>query len=126
MVNQMPNYEIPTQMREVAEKSVDQAKTAFDGFMQAAHRAVDAFEGSTTAVQSSAKDVNSRAINFAEQNVAATFDFAQKVVRAKDLNEMVRLQTEFVQAQLRTFSDQAKELGSAATKAMSEAAKPRV
>ena len=38
-------FEIPQDMRAFAEKSVTQAKQAFDGFMSAAHQAVNTFEG---------------------------------------------------------------------------------
>jgi len=33
-------YEIPTEMRDFAEKSVDQARKPFDGFLGAAHKAI--------------------------------------------------------------------------------------
>jgi phasin len=125
MTKTMPGYEVPAQVREMAEKSVDQAKKAFDGFIQQAQQAVSAMEGQANAVQAGAKDFNSKAMSFAEANVAASFEYAQKLVKAKDVNEIVRLQTEYMQAQMKTFGEQAKELGAAATKAMTEATKPR-
>ena len=59
----------------------------------------------------------------AERNVANSFDFAQKIVRAKDVQEVMRLQTEFVKAQMEALSEQARELGTAATKAATDQAK---
>lgn len=118
-------YEIPTQVREIAEKSVDQAKRAFEGFMDQAQKAVSTIEGQASAMQATTKDLNAKAFSFAEANVAASFEFAQRLTRAKDVNEIVKLQTEFLQSQLKAFNDQAKELGAAATKAMADAAKPR-
>ncbi len=38
-------FEVPPEMRALAEKSVEQARQAFDGFISAAHQAVSAFEG---------------------------------------------------------------------------------
>src|SRR6184192_3761353 len=38
-------FEVPAEMRALAEKSVEQARQAFDGFISAAHQAVSAFEG---------------------------------------------------------------------------------
>jgi phasin family protein len=61
---------------------------------------------------------------FAEQNVASSFEFAQKLARAKDIEEIMRLQAEFVKTQMQTLSDQAKELGETATKAATDATKP--
>lgn len=121
----MPNYEIPPQVREMAEKSVDQAKKAFDSFVQQAQKTVSTIEGQASAIQSGAKDLNAKAISYAETNVAASFEFAQKLVRAKDLNEVVKLQTEYVQSQMKAFADQAKDLGAVATKAVADVAKPR-
>ena len=43
----------------------------------------------------------------------AAFDFAQKIVRATDLQEFMTLQTDFVRTQMAAFQDQTKEFGSA-------------
>lgn len=126
MAKNPTGYEIPVQVREMAEKSVEEAKKAFDGFVTQAHKAVTAIEGQASAAQAGAKDFNSKVISYAEANMAASFDFAQRMVRASDMNELVKLQTEFLQAQMKALQEQAKELGSAATKAMTDAAKPRV
>ena len=52
-------------------------------------------------------------------------EFAQKLVRAKDLEEMTRLQTEFMQRQMQTLAEQAQELGQTATRAAMDAARPK-
>ena len=112
MSNNTPNYEIPNEMREVAEKSVEQARKAFGGFIGAAQKAVDTFEGSTQAVQASAQDATRRTIGYAEQNVAAAFDLAQKLVRSRDLQEVMQHQTEFARNQLAAMQTQMREAGS--------------
>ena len=76
--NQTQNYEIPPEMREFAEKSVEQARKAIDGFMSAAQKTADTFEGSATTVQASAKEPTRKTFSYAEQNIAAAFDLAQK------------------------------------------------
>ena len=43
--NPTQNYEIPPEMRDFAEKSVEQARKAIDGFMNAAQKTADTFEG---------------------------------------------------------------------------------
>jgi phasin len=118
-----PNFEIPAEMRAVAEKSVEQAKTAFNNFIQAAQQAVATFEEQVKASQSGAKDVSKKAMSYAERNVATTFDFAQKLLQARDVQEVIRIQTEFVQAQMQALSEQAKDLGEIATKAAMESVK---
>jgi phasin len=117
--------QIPPEMRALAEKSVEQAKQAFDGFMTAAHRTVSTLEGQAEAARQGAKDVGAKAIDFAEQNIANSFDFAQKLVRAKDMKEMLELQASYVRTQMQMLAEQAKELGQAGSKAATEPLKSR-
>ena len=112
MVSKGPgSYEIPLEMREFADKSVEQAKKAFDGFVGAAHRTVSTMEDSAGVVQSGAQDIGRKAIGFAETNVAASFAFAQRLVRATDMVEVMRLQADFLKSQMAAMQAQAKELG---------------
>ena len=115
----MWNFDVPTQMRQFAEQSVEQARKAVDGFMSAAQKAVSTAEAQAATAQSSAKDVGQKAMSFAEQNIANSFEFAQKLVRAKDVQEVMALQQEYLQTQMKAMSEQAKDLGSATQTAMS-------
>ena len=112
----MGRFEIPTEMRAVAEKSVEQARIAFNTFMSAAQEAVATFEGHAKVAQAGAKDIGEKAIGYAERNVANTFAFANRLVHAKDSQEFIRLQTEFIQSQMKEFAEQAKEFGEHAAK----------
>jgi len=79
-------------------------------------------------MQTNARELGRKAIGFAEDNVSATLDFAQKLVQAKDAEEVTRLQTEFTQAQMKSLSEQTKALGDSATqagKSAFEAMKPK-
>ena len=117
-------FEIPPEMRAFAEKSVEQARQAFDGFISAAHHAVNAFEGQAETARKGAKDVTEKAITFAEQNVASSFEFAQQLVQAKDVQEVLRLQADFIRTQMQVFTEQAKELGESTSKVARDAAMP--
>lgn len=119
--NPMGNFEIPAEMRNVAEQSVVQARQAFDGFMNAAQKAVERVGEQTAAAQAGAKGAGEKAMGFAEKNISSSFDFAQRLVRAKDLDEMMRIQSEFVRSQMETLSSQAKELGQATAQGGPEA-----
>ncbi len=119
-------FEIPADMRKIAEQSVEQAKKAFDGFITAAHQAASTLDNTADKARAGARDVGEKAVGFAERNVAASFEFAQSLVRAKDVQEMMRLQAEYAQTQMRLLAEQAKELGESASKAAMEAAKPRI
>jgi phasin len=118
-------FEIPPEMRAMAEKGVEQAKQAFDGFISAAHNAVNAFEGQAETARKGAKDVAEKAITFAGQNIASSFELAQQLVHAKDVQEVLRLQTEFIRRQMQVFTEQAKDLGESTSKVAREAAAPK-
>jgi len=113
----MPNFQIPPEMRSFAEQSVDQARKAFDTVMNAAQNAVSSFEGQAAAAQAGAKDVQRKACAFAEHNVDASFDFAQKLLSAKTGEDVVKMHADYVKSQMQTLSDQARELGQTATRA---------
>ena len=115
-----PNYEIPAEMRDFAEKSVEQARKAVDSFLSAARRTADTLEGSANTVQSSANDMTRKTLSYAEQNLSAAFDHAQRLVRARDVQEAVQLQSEFVRSQFAALQAQMKEFGSIAQSAMSQ------
>jgi phasin len=118
-----PPFEIPNEMRAVAERSVEQAKLAFTKYMQAAQEAVSTFEERVKASQVGAQGISKKAVSFAERNVLSAFEFAQKIVQAKDIQELVRMQTEFVQSQMQVLSEQVKDLGESVTKAAMESGK---
>ena len=63
------NFEIPPQMREFAEKSVEQAKQAFDSFVAAAQHAVKTAENQAATTQTGAKEVGALAMQYAERNM---------------------------------------------------------
>ena len=106
-----PTEQMSQQMRDMAEKSLAEAKRALDEYMEAAKRTAASIEGSVQAAQAGASDVNRKAITFAEANVDAAFDFAERLVRARDPREMMSLQQEFVRTQMEQFNRQMRELG---------------
>jgi phasin len=107
------NYEIPTEMRDFAEKSVEQARKAFEGFVGAAQRSVATSEAAAAKAQTQVKEYGHKAFAFAETNVNAAFDLAQRLVRAKDVQEVMQLQSEFMKSQMQSMQTQAQEFGSA-------------
>jgi phasin len=104
---------------------VAQAKKAFDGFIQAANQAMGQLEGQAEAARSNAHEIAQKSMTYAEQNVAATFDFAQKLMHAKDATELMGLQSAYLGRQMQTLSAQVQDLGQSAAKMVMEAAKPK-
>ena len=119
-------FEIPPEMRAFAEKSVEQARQAFDGFISAAHNAVAAFEGQAETARKGAKDVTEKAMIFAQQNVANSFELAQQMMRAKDVQDMLKLQADYIKTQMQVFTEQAKVLGESTSKATKDATTPKL
>lgn len=103
--------EMPQQMREAAQTSLDQAKRAVDQYLAAAKRAAETAEDTAQTLQASASELNRKAVGFAEANVGAAFDYAEKLVRASSPQEIASIQQEFLRTQIDQFTQQMRELG---------------
>ncbi len=68
-------------------------------------------------------NLNRILLSNATQNVTATFAFVQKLSQAKNFQEVVKIQTEFMETQINSFNEQAKILGEIYTKAAEDAVK---
>jgi phasin len=118
-------FGMPKEIRAFVEQSVTQAKHAFDGFIQAANQAMGQFEGQAQAARGGANEIAHKSMAYAEQNMAATFEFAEKLMQAKDATEVMRLQSDYLGRQMQALSTQVQELGQSAAKMVVDAAKPR-
>ena len=81
-------YQIPDEMRTMAERSVTQTRQALDSFLQAARRTAETMEQTTEKVQAGAKDMAQKTLSAAEQNLRASLDYAERLVWAKNVQEM--------------------------------------
>jgi phasin len=118
-------FEIPKEMRAMAEASVEQARQTFDKFVASARAAAGEIEERNATVRAGAKDVSQNAMAYAEKNMQAALDHAQLLAKAKDVAEVMRLHSEYVQAQMRALTEQATEMGQIVGKAAMDAAKPK-
>jgi len=59
----------------------------------------------------------------ATQNVMATFSFVQKLSQARNFQDVVKIQTEFMETQIDSFNEQAKIIGEVYAKAAGDAMK---
>jgi phasin len=106
-----PAMEIPAAMREMAERSVEQARAGYVQFMEMARQAQDMVSKSSDAVASSAREVQARALRYAQENMDSSFTFASDLARARDLREFLEIQQRYAQKQAMTYTQQAQELG---------------
>ncbi len=116
------NFQVPDEMRTMAERSVTQTRQALESFLQAARRTSESMEQTTEKVQASSKDMAQRTLSAAEQNIRTSLDYAERLVRAKDLQEAAQIQSEFVRSQVEAMQAQMKEFGSVAQSVMGQAA----
>lgn len=105
MTEQQFKLEVPAQIKEVAEKTIDQAERGFSAFIEAASKSVSMIPNPTT-------DMSLKALSLTEQNIKAAFEHAKKLLQAKDLQEAMRLQADFLKAQYEAATEQLKEMGS--------------
>src|SRR5580692_4256762 len=106
-----PPFEVPNDLRDFAQRSVDQARKAFEGFVTVAQKAMGAADNATETAQQNVKSVGSQVLGFTEQNVNAALELAHKLVQAKDPQEVFAMQSEFLKTQLANLQSQAKEIG---------------
>jgi phasin len=125
MSEESQRFEIPKEMRSMAEASFDQARKAFDKILASARQTAGSIEERGETVRAGARDIGAKALSYAEKNVQASLDYAQALLRAKDLTEVIRLQSEYVQSQMRALAEQASEIGQTVGRAAMDAAKPK-
>lgn len=116
-------FEIPEQMREFADKSVAQARKAFDDFVDASQKAAASAEEGATIAQTQATQLNRQALEYAEENVSAAMQFAQQLVRAKNLGEVMDMQSQYLKSQMTALGEQTRALSDSVSKSAREAAK---
>ena len=119
------NFEIPQNMKDMAEAGFDQARKAFENFMSTAQKTATTFEDQGAAVQASARELSSKAVTFAEANIKASLDYAERLLKAKDMADVLHLHSEHIQNQMRALAEQASEMGQAVTRAAVDATKPK-
>ena len=120
-----PKIEIPEQMRVAADKSVSQARKAVEQLLDATQKALASAEGSAKSkgvkVDEGAGDLSRETLAFAEQNIATSFDLAQRLVQARTIEEMTALQQEFLRRQMAAAVEQGQTLGEMAKRVAGDA-----
>ena len=106
-----PSFEIPSELRDFAEKNVEQARAAYGQFMDFMTQAMGAWADSAGVdTMTGFKAVQDKAIAFAKENAERSFALASDLARAKDIQEVLTLQGRYAQTQIQTFGIQAQQL----------------
>jgi phasin len=121
---EIPKLEIPAAFREMAEKSVSQAKESYEKMKTAAEEATDVLEESFATASKGASDYGLKMIETSRQNTNAAFDFVSDLMAVKSFSEMVELSTSYTRKQFEAVTAQGKELTALAQKVSTEVAEP--
>ena len=106
----VPRFEIPDAVRDLAERNMEQARTAYSQFLDATRKAQEVMCRSTTAVAGGVREIQERSLRYTQLNLDASFAFASELARARDPKEALEIQTKFAHQQLETYQEQAREL----------------
>lgn len=118
---QMPPMEIPEPVRQMAERNVEQSRSAYMQFVDMAKRAQEMVAKSSGTMTQTALDIQTKSLRFAEQNVEAGFSLASELARARDMKEFMEIQSKHAQRQMQAYANQAQELGRLMTEAAQKA-----
>jgi phasin len=113
-----PKLEVPTELRDLAEKTIDQAERAFGMFFDAANKSVASIPGPGT-------EISRQALSFTQQNMKAAFEHARKLVHATDLQQAMQIQSEFLRSQFTNAGEHMRQITGEVMSAAKEAAKPK-
>ena len=95
--------EVPAELRDLAEKTIDQAERAFEMFFDAASKSMATIPGAGS-------EVSKQALSLTEQNMKAAFEHARKLVHATDLQEAMRIQSDFLRSQFTNAGEHMREI----------------
>ena len=105
-------FEIPQSLRDVSEQNLKQARAAYEQLMDVMTKAVGAWTGALPSIPmvASFKDVQDRAVEIAKKNAASAVALVEEIAKAQNFQEILKLQTKFVQEQMQDFVAQSLEL----------------
>ena len=98
-----PKLEVPAELRELAEKTIDQAEKAFGMFFDAANRSI-------TSIPNPGTEMSKQALSLTQQNIRAAFEHARKLVHATDLQEAMRIHSEFLKSQFTNAGEHMRQI----------------
>src|SRR4051812_25808637 len=114
-----PKLEVPAELRDLAEKTIDQAEKAFGLFFDAAGKSMTSMPGPGT-------EISRQALEFTEQNMRSAFEHARKLVHATDLQETLRIQSEFLRSQFTNAGEHMQQITGNIVSAAKDATKTKL
>jgi phasin len=115
---------VPESVRALAEKTVNQTREAYERGKEALEEAIDALERSFDAAGQGATAFNRKLIDIAQRNLNSAFDLAKRLAGAKNVAEIVELQSAFIRQQFDVFAGQAGEIRALTSKIAADTTEP--
>jgi phasin len=119
-----PKFEVPEVLRSYAEQGLNQSREAYGRMKAATEEATDALEESFESTRDSMREVQLKALDAAQANAEATFEFARKLLNVNSVSDALQLQSNFARERFEAMVDYTKDVQSTLTKVGTEAAKP--
>jgi phasin len=120
----LPSMEVPAAYRELAEKSIAQAKQSYERMKVAAEEATDVLEATYATATKGASDYGLKVLEAFRANANANFDFARDLLTVKSLSEAIELSSAHTRNQFEAVTTQTKDLAALAQKVTTEAVEP--
>jgi phasin len=117
-------FEVPEQMRALAEKGVSQARDSYAKFKDAAETHNGTMEAVFTSASKGASAYSAKLVEFIKANTTSSLDFAQELLSVKSPAEALELWTSQTRKQFETLTAQAKELAELGQKVAAETVEP--
>src|SRR6201989_1490994 len=117
-------FEVPEQMRALAEKGVSQARDSYAKFKDAAETHNGTIEAVFTTASKGASEYSAKLMEIMKANTTANLDFAQELIGVKSPSEAIELWTSHARKQFETFTAQARQLAELSQKVATETAEP--
>jgi hypothetical protein len=99
-------------MREMAQTTLDKAKEAVSKYMAESQRMREKADATMRTSYSNAKEMNEKAVAFAEANVRTSFELAERLLQAKNPQEIGAIYQNHLKEQMEKMNAQFRELGS--------------
>ena len=115
---------VPESVRALAENTVNQARDAYERGKDALEESIDALERSFDAAGQGATAYNRKLIDIAQRNLNSCFDLAKSMAGAKNVAEIIELQSAFIRSQFDVFAGQAGEIRALTTKIAADTSEP--
>jgi hypothetical protein len=106
------SFEVPEELRQLAEDNVERVRKLYLQYMEGVSKAMGVWSPSSSGTASPGfEEMRERAMKITQENADAAFKLAKEVANAKDLQELVTLQTRYVQSQMKWYAQQTQEFG---------------